>query len=126
MTPSSQTGAQGSRVPVQVALDWTAYASGELPRTGMTSTATLERVWSVPAGVGPARAGNDEVRVPKTLTSYRIINLAQMIIGKSLFLDGFLLRLSAASAMSLDDVLSGRDLWIEHALGVTCRQSLQA
>lgn len=124
LSPSSTAGGQGVRTPVQVALDWAAYASGDLPRAGITSTVILERVGTMPAEVVPAQVGDGQERVPKTLTSPRINSLAQAIIGKSLFTDGFGLRLTAAYALRLDDALSGRDPWFDYARGVSCRQSM--
>jgi hypothetical protein len=63
--------------------------------------------------------------VPQTMTSFRIRSLASDVLSNSLFAASFELRVSASSAISLDDALRGRDPWFDYLKHMAGHEALQ-
>ncbi len=121
-TPGSPATA---RHPQLLPLDWAAYDKGVIPTPGATSTVILEEFGSVAPAPGQAFVDASLLPVPQTMTSFRIRSLTSDVLSNSLFAASFELRVSASSAISLDDALSGRDPWFDYLKHMAGHEALQ-
>jgi hypothetical protein len=114
-TPAAgQQASATTRRPLMLPLDWEAYGKGAMPTPGVTSSVMLETFAYVAPATAQATAGDNLLSVPPTVTSFRIRSLASDVLNNSLFATSLGLRISAGSAISLDDAIHGRDPWAEY------------
>lgn len=117
-TPATGAAAQPAsattRRPLMLPLDWEAYGKGAMPTPGVTSSVMLEKFAYVAPATEQTTADASLLNVPATVTSFRIRNLASDVLNNSLFATSLGLRISAGSAISLDDAIHGRDPWAEY------------